>query len=60
MLEKVKKFFDQSKSMLQESLNGAPAKESKAAPDDVTCEQLIREAKAYVDSIIRHSGKDRK
>jgi|GEM_PF-7113061 len=56
MLEKLKSIFDSGKSMLKESMIGGPARESKAAPDDATVEQLIREAKAYVDAV--YAGSD--
>ncbi len=58
MFEKLRQFLDDSKSMLEDAFVVPDDKDFVAVPPDVTEEQLIEEAKQYVDAIIvpRRSG----
>ena len=58
MFEKLRQFLDDSKSMLEDAFVVPDDKDFVAVPPDVTEEQLIEEAKQYVDAIIvpRHNG----
>ena len=61
MFEKLKAFFEKGKSMLEEAFVEPEEDTFVTVPEGVTCEQLIEEAKEYVDAIIvyRH-GEDKK
>lgn len=61
MFEKLKAFLEKGKSMLEEAFVEPEEDTFVTVPEGVTCEQLIKEAKEYVDAIIvyRH-GEDRK
>ena len=52
MFEKLKKFFDEGKSMLNEALTEHEEDDFVTVPEGVTLEQLIEESKQYVDAII--------
>ena len=52
MFEKLKKFFDEGKSMLNEALTEPEEDDFVTVPEGVTLEQLIEESKQYVDAII--------
>ena len=52
MFEKLKKFFDKGKSMLNEALTEPEEDDFVTVPEGVTLEQLIEESKQYVDAII--------
>lgn len=58
MFEKLRQFLDDGKSMLQDAFVVPDDKDFIAVPPDVTEEQLIEEAKQYVDAIIvpHHNG----
>ena len=60
MFEKLKSFINQSRSMLEDALEIPEDDDFVAVPEGVTEEQLIAEAKQYVDAIIvtHHSKKD--
>ena len=50
MFEKLRQFLDDSKSMLEDAFVVPDDKDFVAVPPDVTEEQLIEEAKQYVDA----------
>lgn len=52
MFEKLKKFFDEGKSMLNEAFTEPEEDDFVTVPEGVTLEQLIEESKQYVDAII--------
>ena len=52
MFEKLKKYFEQGKSMLKEAFIEPEEDDFVTVPEGVTCEQLIEEAKQYVDAMI--------
>ena len=52
MFEKLKQLYDQGKSMLQEAFIEPEEDTFIAVPEGVTEEQLIEEARQYVDAII--------
>ena len=54
MFEKLKEYYEKGKSMLQEAFVEPEEDTFVTVPEGVTCEQLIEEAKEYVDAIIVH------
>ena len=54
MFEKLKEYFEKGKSMLEEAFVESEEDTFVTVPEGVTCEQLIEEAKQYVDAIIVH------
>jgi len=52
MFEKLKKFFDEGKSMLNEAFTEPEEDDFVTVPEGVTLEQLIEESKQYVDAIL--------
>ena len=57
MFEKFKKYIDQGKSMLIDAFV-EDDDDFVTVPEGVTCEQLIEEARQYVDAIIVPSHKE--
>lgn len=60
MFEKLKSFINQGKSMLEDALEVPEEDDFVTVPEGVTEEQLIEEARQYVDAIIvtHHKTKD--
>lgn len=52
MFEKLRQFIDDGKSMIGDAFVVPDDPDFVAVPPGVTCEQLIEEAKQYVDAII--------
>lgn len=52
MFEKLKKYLDEGKNMLEQAFDLPEEDDFETVPEGVTCEQLIEEAKEYVDAII--------
>ena len=52
MFEKLKELWNQGKSMLEQALIEPEEDTFVTIPEGVTCEQLIQEAKEYVDAVI--------
>lgn len=52
MFEKLKSYIDQGRSMLEEAFDLPLEDDFVTVPEGVTCEQLIEEAKQYVNAII--------
>lgn len=59
MFEKLRSFITQSKSMLQDAFEVPEEDDFVAVPEGVTAEQLIEEAKQYVDAIIVNHHADK-
>ena len=59
MFEKLKSYIDQGRSMLEEAFEMPVEDDFVTVPEGVTTEQLIEEAKQYVDAlIVPHSRKE--
>lgn len=58
MFEKLKEYIDRGKSMLEEAFVESEEDDFVTVPEGVTCEQLIEEAKRYVDAVIVPSHKE--
>lgn len=52
MFEKLKKYLDDGKSMLEKAFDIPENDDFVTVPEGVTCEQLIEEAREYVDAVI--------